>query len=455
MPRTLGHLPLLLFSLCLMSCTDTPSSTPDDLQKILTTALNDPYAYETLGEMCDTIGHRLNGSDNMHKAVQWTVEKMHAAGFDSVWTEPVTLPLWTRGREWARCTAPVDFDLTITGLGLSDGTGPEPIEAEIIVIGSYDELEARSAEVSGRIVLFDYSWQGYGHGANFRTRGASKAAVHGAVACLVRSVTPNSLNTPHTGVMAYAEDAPRIPAAAVTVEDAARLHRLCDRGLTPTVQLYMEAANHGDTVCHNVVGDIRGQTLPQEIVLLGAHLDSWDLGTCAQDDGAGVVLTMAAARLLLQGAQRPARTIRVVQFTGEEYGGYGGDAYLDAHRHELDRHVLALESDSGSYTPQGFSVRADSLKVLQLRDLATPLADLGDDEWAVKPGWAGVDIGPIVREGVPGVGHRVDGSRYFDVHHSPADTFEKVDPQIMARNVAAIAGLIHLVANKPAPLWSD
>ena len=214
----------------------------------------------------------------------------------------------------------------------------------------------------------------------------------------------------------------------------------------------MAATNHDSVTSYNVIGDIRGREKPEDIVLVAGHLDSWDVGTCAQDDGAGVVVTMAAARQLLQQDLRPRRTVRVVHYTCEEMGGSGGQAYLDAHRHELDRHVIALESDSGAFAPRGFAVEGDSLIVAELARRAEPLARIAPEDWKVRKGGAGVDVGFIVREGVIGVGHRVDTTHYFDVHHSRADTFEKIDRTDLARNVAAIAGLIYLVAETPADL---
>jgi len=420
------------------------------LEALIDSALVDPYAYEKLAELCDEVGHRLAASAGMKRAIAWSIQSMRDAGFDSVWTEPVTVPHWTRGNEWARCTGPVEFDLAMTGLGLSDGTGPDGIEAEVMVVKDYDELDARAAEAKGKIVLFDMPWEGYGSVAKFRVGGASAAARHGAVAALVRSAARVSLGAPHTGMMRYEDDAPRIPTAALTVEDAGRLRRLADKGLKPRVNLYMEAKNHGETTSYNVLGDIRGRELPEEIVLVCGHLDSWDVGTGAQDDGAGVVLALASARILLKQDLRPRRTVRVVHFTAEEYGAPGGKAYLEAHRSDLDRHILAIESDSGTFAPRGFSVDADSVVIADLALATTPLARIAPAEWSVKKGGSGADIGPIVREGVPGVGHRVDTTHYFDVHHSRADTFEKIDPDLMARNVAAIAGLIYTVAESPA-----
>lgn len=433
--------------------TPAPQGSPQ-LEMLLAAALADTYTYDKLGELCDTVGSRLVGSQGMKNAVDWAVRSMRAAGFDSVWTEPVTVPHWTRGTEWARCAAPVEFALEISGMGLSDGTAGKVLEAEVLAVRDFDELEARAAEAPGRIVLFNPPWEGYGKTVQYRVHGASRAARHGAVAVLIRSVTGNSLGSPHTGMMQYADDAPRIPIAAVTVEDAGRLHRMCRRGLRPVVQLFMAAENHGPTTSWNVLGDIRGRQKPEEIVLVSGHLDSWDVGPCAMDDGAGVALALGAGQLILQQDQRPRRTVRVVHWTCEELGGQGGRAYLEAHAAELDRHVLALESDSGAYAPRGFSVEADSAVVAAVADLAAPLARLAGPDWQVAPGGSGVDVGPIVRAGVPGVGHRVDTSGYFDVHHSRADTFEKVDRDLLARNLAAIAGLIHAVADSPVSLKS-
>ena len=441
---------ILLTLACAAAAAAGPATPEVPMTAATADDLADGWAYETLAELCDTVGPRLAGSPAMDRAVAWAVRTMAEAGCDSVWTEPVTVPHWTRGDEWARCTAPVAFDLTMTGLGGSDGTPPGGLEAEVLVVTDFDELEARADQAAGRIVLFDPPWEGYGTTVRYRGRGASRAARHGAVAVLVRSVTPTSLATPHTGVMGYADDAPRIPAAAITVEDAGRLRRLAEAGHAPRVRLMMEAANHGETTCHNVVGEIRGDRWPDQIVLLAGHLDSWDVGTGAHDDGAGCVLALAAARRLLAGGARPERTVRVVFYTAEEFGGHGGDAYRDAHRDELDRHVAALESDSGAFAPAGFSVQGDSLAVAAVAGYAAGLAPLGADE--VKAGWSGVDIRPICDLGVPGIGHRVHGDRYFDYHHSPADTFDKIDADDLARNVAAIAGLVRAICADPVSL---
>jgi len=431
------------------------AATPQpSVEAIMAAALADTFTYGKLGELCDTVGNRLTGSPGMKRAVAWAIRSLEEAGCDSVWTEPVTVPHWTRGSEWARCVSPLEFDLEMIGMGLSDGTGPEGIQAEILAVRDFDELEARADEAAGRIVLFNEPWEGYGKSVQYRVAGASRAARHGALAVLIRSVTGHSLGAPHTGMMHYDDDAPRIPIAALTVEDADRLFRMSRRGMKPVVKLYMEARNHDDGLSYNVVGEIRGREKPEEIVLVSGHLDSWDVGTCAMDDGVGVVLALGTGKLILQQDLRPRRTVRVVLFTCEEMGIYGGRAYLEAHRSELDRHVLALESDSGSFTPRGFTVDADSTTVALVADLAAPLARLAPDTWQVTKGGSGADVDPLVREGVPGVGHRVDTSSYFDFHHCRADTYEKIDPETLVRNLAAVAGLVFAAADHPASLGS-
>ncbi|PIV81609.1 carboxypeptidase [bacterium CG17_big_fil_post_rev_8_21_14_2_50_64_8] len=445
-------LPALLWSGCGEPVPGDSATNQSGLNQLVRAGLDDTYAYDLLGDLCTTVGPRLAGSPGYERAVVWAQEAMRRAGCDSVWVEPVTVPHWTRGREWGRVLGPVPFDLDLCALGLSDGTGDGEVEAEILAVRDFDELERRADEAAGKIVLFNPPWEGYGKTVRYRVGGASAAARHGAVACLICSVTDRSLGAPHTGMMRYADDAPRIPIAAVTVENADRLFRMAGRGMNPRVRLHLEAANHEDVTNFNVIGEIRGSEAPEEIILVAGHLDSWDVGTGASDDGTGVTLALAAARLQLQQDRRPRRTIRVVFYACEEMGGFGGRAYLEAHRQELDRHVLVMESDGGGFAPRGFSVQADSTVVARVAELAAPLARIAPDHWSVGPGGSGVDVGPLAAAGVPGIGHHVDGSGYFALHHSRADTYDKVDPDEMARNTAAIAGLIYSVDHLPERL---
>ena len=417
------------------------------METIIAAALADDHAYMRLGELCDLVGARLNGSPGMDRAIAFTQAAMREDGLDNVHTETVMVPHWVRGEESARVLSPWDRKLEILGLGGSVGTPEGGLTADVLVVRDFDELETRSAEAEGRIVLFASEWNGYGRTVQYRSRGAQAAARHGAVACLIRSVTDRSLSTTHTGIMRYAdpeEDIPRIPAAAITVEDSELLRRQAQRGLPIRIHMEMGARILPDAASANVIGELRGREKPEEIVLVSGHLDSWDVGTCAHDDGTGVVLAMECARLLKTLDMRPRRTIRVVLWADEEMTQQGGRAYLAGHADELPLHIAALESDSGCFPPAGFSVRADSTVADRLRELAAPLADLGAA--AIVPGWSGVDTSFIVAEGVPGIGHRVHNDPYFGYHHSPADTFDKIEPGDMAANVAAITALIYAIA---------
>jgi carboxypeptidase Q len=418
--------------------------------RIIAAALADDFAYEILGELCDTIGPRLCGSPPMEAAAAWAVAVMEQAGFTAAWTESFPVSHWQRGEEWAEVTQPVPFKLDLLGLGRSVGTPAQGIEAEVMAVRDFAELAGRASEAAGKIVLYHPPWQGYGKTVRYRRDGAIRAAAHGAVACLIRSVTKDNSSTPHTGVMAYADTVPRIPAAALTVEDAGRLYRLAKRGLRPRVKLFMSARTDTAAFSSNVVGDIRGRERPDEIVLVSGHLDSWDTGTGAHDDGAGAIVALAAARQLKMLGLIPRRTIRVVLYGCEEFGTVAGDAYRDAHRDEVDQHVAAIEADSGGFRPAGFSVRADSSLVNRIKQMTVPLHLLAADSvWA---GWAGVDIHPLVELGVPGIGLRTHADDYFLYHHSPADTFDKIDPTDLARNVATMAVLLYALAEDPISL---
>lgn len=417
---------------------------------VVARALADSFAHAALYELCTAVGPRLAGSAGMQRAHDWARRWLQAAGADTVWADPVTVPRWERGREWARLVEPYEMPLTLLGLGLSEGTGGESLTAEAIVVRDWDELAARAAEVNGRIIVFNPPWLGYGANVQYRGQAASRAARLGAVAALIRPAGFGQ-NTPHTGVMRYEPDVPRIPAASLTEEDAALLCRLDRDGRRPRVELFMAARNLEPGLCANIVGELRGKDRPREIVLISAHLDAWDTGQGAHDNGAGCAIMLGALKALRDLELRPRRTIRVVLFTSEEYGGQGGEAYAQRHAATIADHVLALESDSGAFAPAGFSVRAptgvETETLAFLRRLASPLAAVGAD--SVYPGWAGVDIGPLVEHGVIGVGHRVRGAQYFRYHHGPADVFEAVSPAELAANVAAVAGFVLGVAEHP------
>ena len=430
--------------------------------RIMAAALADEGGWAKLSYLCDRIGHRLSGSEALEKAVTWAAGQMRADGLENVHLQPVKVPHWVRGRESAEMLAPVQRPLAMLALGGSVGTPPEGITAAVVAVQSFDELTALGREkVEGRIVLYDVPWQGYGRTVVYRGRGASEAARLGAVAMLLRSVASYSLNTPHTGAMNYAEDAPKIPAAAITVEDAAWMGRLARAGVEVKVRLKMEAKMLPDADSANVIGEIVGREKPDEVVVIGGHIDSWDVGQGAHDDGAGTVASMQALALLKKLGLRPRRTIRVVLWTNEENGLRGGAAYRDQakERGELAKHVAAIEADSGGEPPAGFGLglpflqeRPDADEVKQpalekLRQIARLLEGIQASD--IRDGGGGADIGPLMREGVPGLGLRTTGDRYFHWHHTPADTLDKVSPEDIQKQVAAMAVMAYVLADMP------
>ena len=412
---------------------------------IIDRAMLDSQGYDRLGEMLDTFGPRLSGSSNLEKTLDWIIEEMNKDGLDNVHGEEVMVPKWVRGKESATMTAPWEKDLAILGLGGSVGTGPRGLSGEVLVVDSFDDLTAKASQAKGKIILYNVPFTTYGKTVQYRYRGASEAAKVGGIASLVRSVGPYSMNTPHTGTSAYEDGVKKIPHAAITLEDAAMMGRMAKRGLTVKVSLYMEAQTYEDVLSHNVMGEIKGSEYPDEVIVLGGHIDSWDAGQGAHDDGGGCVAAWQAVKLIKDLGLKPKRTIRAVMWTNEENGLRGGEAYRDAHFDNLDNHILAMESDAGVFKPSGFGFSGpdESLKILQ--DIGTLLYRI--DSGKITKGGGGADIGPIMREGVPGMGLKVDGSRYFWYHHTAADTFDKVDQDEFNRCIATMAVMAYVVAD--------
>lgn len=419
--------------------------------RIIAAATADSSAWNKLAELTDGFGHRLSGSEALEQAIDWMLARMKAEGLENVRGEPVMVPRWVRGHEQAELLEPRYVKLPMLGLGQSVGTRRGGIQAEVLVVSSFDELKARAAEARGKIVLFDVPFTGYGQTVRYRGIGAVEAAKVGAVAMLLRSVGPFGMRTPHTGSMqAYDSTVARIPGAAITMEDAAMLHRMQQRGQKIVVRLEMEAHMLPDVPSRNVVAELAGREKPAEVVVFGGHIDSWDVGTGAMDDAGGGVIAWEAVRLLKKLGLRPRRTIRVVGWTNEENGGRGGQAYRDAHRNELAGHVAAIESDGGTFKFRGFGFTGSDSAYTVVRQIAKLLGPLGGDSAFV--GGGGADIGPIMALGVPGLSHNVDGSRYFWFHHTEADNVDKIDPRELAENVAAMAIMAYVLADLPAPL---
>ena len=420
--------------------------------KIIGAALTSDRAYSRLAHLTDHIGNRLSGSENLERAIEWAVTEMKRDGLDSVRTQKVMVPHWVRGAESLEMLTPVPRQLQMIGLGNSVGTPAEGISAEAVVVRSFDELDRLGEQARGKIVVYNAPYVNYGATVQYRLQGASRAAAYGAVAALVRSITPVSLQTPHTGAMTYDPNQPKIPVAAVTIEVAEFLQRMNDRGDHPTLRLKMEAKFLPDAESANVIAELKGSEKPDEVVLISGHFDSWDVGQGAHDDGGGCIVAWEAARLLKELGLKPRRTIRVVLWTNEENGLRGGNAYRDAHRTEVEKHVLAIESDSGVFRPEGFGLAATA--PLQVRsnmmEIAKLLSGIGADQIAESGG--GADIGPMMREGVVGASLDVDGTHYFDIHHTAADTLDKVNPRELALCVATMAVMAYTVADMPETL---
>jgi carboxypeptidase Q len=426
-------------------------------RRIREASLASDGAFQKLSVLTDTIGPRLSGSPSLERAVSWAKQTFSQDGHEHVTLEPVRVPHWVRGAQSAEILAPFVRPLQVLTLGGSVATPPAGITAEVLVVSTFEELEARRAEVSGKIVLFDHALAktgnpglNYGEAIPYRTTSAARAARFGAAAVLVRSLTAHSLGAPHTGSMRYLDAKDRkIPAAAISVEDAELLHRLASRGAKLKVHLALSPQTLPDADSNNVTAEIVGRELAQEVVLIGAHLDSWDVGQGAQDDGAGVVTMMQALTTLRRLGLTPRRTVRVVLFVNEENGVRGAAQYEKDHRSE--RHVAAFEMDSGAGAPLGFMTDGDQPFLREAREIAALLAPIGAN--TVNPGFAGEDVGALKPDGVPLFGVLLDIEHYFDVHHSAADTLDKIDPVNLQKAVAALATMAFVIADR-GPSWN-
>ena len=435
---------------------DSPPAWLDEYRapatRLINEATRDHFAWNRLAVLTDTIGNRLSGSPQLDRAINWAVTEMKRDGLENVHTEKVMVPKWVRGAESAEVVSPSRQPLAMLGLGDSVGTPRDGIEAGVIIVHGFEELEAHASGLRGRIVLLNVPFTNYAETSRYRRDGASRAAVHGAVAMLVRSIGPDGLRLPHTGALDYAAGVPRIPAAALSGEDADLLERMTLRGDKVVVRLKMDAHAEPDVESANVIGELRGREQPDEIVVVSGHLDSWDVGAGATDDGGGCVVSWEALRVMKKLAMRPRRTVRVVLWTNEENGGRGGLAYRDQHRAELSKHVAMIEADNGVFRPLGFGVSGSESARQTITAIASLLAPIGAS--AVVAGGDGADITPSLREGhIPGLSLDVDGSKYFLIHHTVADTIDKIDPAEMAKCAAAMTVMAYVIADSPARLW--
>jgi carboxypeptidase Q len=419
---------------------------------LIRAAISDSSAYRRLGRLVDTFGPRLSGTASLEAAIDWILDAMKADGLENVRGEPVMVPRWVRGAESAELVKPRAAKLAMMGLGGSVATPKAGITAPVLVVSSLDELTRRAAEAKGKIVLFDVPLTDYPVTRRVRTEGPSAAARVGARACLIRSVASASIRSPHTGLTVYDSTVAKIPAAALSVEDAMMLHRFQDRGEPVVVTLKMSARTLPDAPSRNVVAEIVGREKPDEVVVLGGHIDSWDVGQGAMDDGGGSVAAWEAVRLIHRLGLRPRRTVRVVLWTNEENGGKGGLAYRDAHAAELAKHVLAMESDNGAFNPKGYVLGGSDSTAAVVQQVAGLMQPINATGVQRVPGSPAADITPLGEAGVATMEIDTEGSKYFWYHHSDGDTLDKLDPAELARCVAAMAVMAYVVADLPDAL---
>jgi len=431
------------------------SSDEGTIKQLFDEALSKGKSYEMLYDLSVNIGPRLSGSPGAAASVEWSRHMMEDFGFDSVWLQPVMVPHWVRGmKEIGRINSKKmgTVEVNVCSLGGSVGTGPSGIAASVVEVKSFDELKSLGTKgVQGKIVFFNRpmdptkinTFSAYGGAVEQRASGASEAAKYGAVAVLVRSMGSNLEDYPHTGSMRYAPNIVKIPALAISTRQAELLSKLLKD--EKDVQFYME--NHSvtleDAPSFNVVGEIRGREFPKEIIVVGGHLDSWDLGQGAHDDGAGCVQSIEVLRLFNAIGYKPKRTIRAVMFMNEENGLRGGIKYAELAEKNKENHIAAIESDRGGFVPRGFTVPSEEKAKAKVRSWKPLLEPYGLSDFSQEGG--GADIGPLANQGVALIGFLPDSQRYFNYHHTAEDTIDKVDKRELELGAASMAALVYLI----------
>ena len=444
-----------LLSFAVTAVAQNPSLSKKDLETaaaLRDEALKSSKGYEIVESLTTEVGPRMAGTEGDAAAVKWGVAKLKELGFDKVWTEPVTFPTWKRGVETAEVLSPYPQPLVITALGFSVGTPAEGLTAEIMAFDNLQALiDAPEGIAKGKIVFIKHRMHkakdgsGYGPAVSARGRGAVEAAKKGAVGILIRSIGTDSHRMAHTGMMRYDEEIPRIPAAALSSPDADLLENMLKRKKPVVVKVNLGARDGEQYTSHNVIGEITGSEKPDEYVIIGGHLDSWDLGTGALDDGAGIAITTAAAELIARLPKRPKRSIRVIMFANEEQGLVGARAYAEAHKDEVHKIITGAESDFGAGPIWRIDSRVKQEAIPVVEQMAKLMEPLGITYGNNRAG-GGPDLIPLRAAGISVFSLRQDGTDYFDYHHTPDDTLDKVNKEHLDQNTAAYVVFAYISA---------
>ncbi len=447
----------IFYSIFLLLCPGSMLYANDSvaLRRISDNILLHGTCYDNLRTLCKDIGHRLSGSPQAEAAVAWGAQALRDAGADTVWLQPVYVPQWVRGKEslqFRMGRSGAYREMPVSSLGNSEGTDGKALEAQVVMVHSFEELEQLpDAAVKGKVVFYNYrfrqdfitTFHGYGDAVKYRSQGPNRAAVKGAAAIIIRSVSTAQDDIPHTGMTVYADSVRPIPAVAIGNTTADDLEAACKNG-DAFIRLRSECRMKEPVLSWNVIGEIRGSTYPDEIIVAGGHLDSWDVGEGAHDDGAGCVQSIEVIRTFKALNLRPKRTVRAVLFMNEENGVKGGHAYADSAKARGERHIFAIESDAGGFTPRGIGMHMPEEKKQKIRDYAPLFLYYGIYDFSQEGG--GVDIRPLQQQGVPVAGLIPDSQRYFDLHHAASDTFEAVNHRELKLGAVAITGLVYLVS---------
>lgn len=418
--------------------------------RILAAAQTNTHGLTRLAYLCDAYGARPSGGTNLELAIDWALNELRKDGFSNVRGDAVQVPHWVRGEESLELVSPVPRKMKVLGFGGTVATKAGGVTAPLLVVKDLEDFALHTNEARGRIVLYNRPYRDYGTDVRVRGQGGIAAAKAGAVGALLRSITPLSLQTTHTGMTRNDTNTPAIPFAAVTVEDAEMLQRWWDRGVQPTVHLTLGAQQLPDAPSRNIIAEIPGTEHPEEVVVLSGHFDSWDVGQGAMDDGGGVMASWESLCIIRDLGLKPRRTIRLVLWANEEFGLRGSKAYRDKYRDQLTNHVLAIESDSGVFKPTGFSFTGSEAASKWIRSICGALEPVGANKY--KTGAGGADLFALMEEGVPIMDLLVDGTKYFYYHHTEADTPDKLDLTEFNQCLGAMAAMAFSVADAPTKL---